>query len=129
MLGAGHMIEQERPVEVNRQPTKIHQWSVTHYLYAVLGSTVTRNCPDCDVAAKFRPSLAPALVSDRSWELSGFLDGARLGRATPFVAGDKDAVIEFYDAYQTLESTRRTWRRRSCSAAPATGPSRSVQPR
>jgi pimeloyl-ACP methyl ester carboxylesterase len=33
-----------------------------------------------------------------------FLDGARLGHATPFVAGDKGAVIEFYaDAYQTLE--------------------------
>jgi hypothetical protein len=40
--------------------TKIHQWSVTRYLYAVLGSTVTENCPDCDVAVKFRPSLAPA---------------------------------------------------------------------
>ena len=27
-----------------------------------------------------------------------------MGQATPFVAGDKDAVIEFYaDAYQTLE--------------------------
>ena len=27
-----------------------------------------------------------------------------MGQATPFVAGDKDAVIEFYaEAYQTLE--------------------------
>jgi pimeloyl-ACP methyl ester carboxylesterase len=41
---------------------------------------------------------------DRAWELSGFLDGARLGQATPFVAGDRDAVIEIYaEAYQTLE--------------------------
>ena len=56
------------------------------------------------MAVKFRPSRGAGLVSDRSWELSGFLDGARLGQATPLVAGDKDAVIEFYaEAYQTLE--------------------------
>jgi pimeloyl-ACP methyl ester carboxylesterase len=42
---------------------------------------------------------------DRGWELSGFLDGAKLGQPTLFVAGDKDAVIEFYaDAYQALET-------------------------
>lgn len=42
---------------------------------------------------------------DRGWELSGFLDGATLGQPTLFVAGDKDAVIEFYaDAYQALET-------------------------
>ena len=70
----------------------------------MLGSTVTGNCPDCDVAVKFRPSLGAGLVSDRAWELSGFLDGARLGQVTPLVAGDKDAVNEFYaEAYQTLE--------------------------
>ncbi|MGB6562623.1 MAG: alpha/beta hydrolase [Candidatus Binataceae bacterium] len=41
---------------------------------------------------------------DRAWELSGFLDGARLVQPTLFVAGEKDAVVEFYaDAYQTLE--------------------------
>lgn len=41
---------------------------------------------------------------DRAWELTGFLDGARLGQPTLFVAGDKDAVVEFYaDAYRTLE--------------------------
>jgi pimeloyl-ACP methyl ester carboxylesterase len=41
---------------------------------------------------------------DRVWELSGFLDGAKLGQPTLFVAGDKDAVVEFYaDAYQALE--------------------------
>jgi len=42
---------------------------------------------------------------DRMWELTGFLDGARLAQPTLFVAGDKDAVIEFYaDAYQALEA-------------------------
>jgi pimeloyl-ACP methyl ester carboxylesterase len=42
---------------------------------------------------------------DRAWELTGFLDGARLGQPTLFVAGDKDAVVEFYaDAYQALEA-------------------------
>jgi pimeloyl-ACP methyl ester carboxylesterase len=41
---------------------------------------------------------------DRAWELTGFLDGARLGQPTLFVAGERDAVVEFYaDAYQTLE--------------------------
>ncbi|HEY2526186.1 MAG TPA: alpha/beta hydrolase [Candidatus Binataceae bacterium] len=41
---------------------------------------------------------------DRMWELTGFLAGARLAQPTLFVAGDKDAVIEFYaDAYQALE--------------------------
>jgi pimeloyl-ACP methyl ester carboxylesterase len=41
---------------------------------------------------------------DRAWELTGFLDGARLGQPTVFVAGERDAVVEFYaDAYQTLE--------------------------
>ena len=41
---------------------------------------------------------------DRAWELTGFLDGARLGQPALFVAGEKDAVVEFYaDAYQTLE--------------------------
>ncbi len=56
------------------------------------------------MAVKFRPSRGAGLVSDRAWELSGFLDGARLGQVTPLVAGDKDAVNEFYaEAYQTLE--------------------------
>jgi len=42
---------------------------------------------------------------DRMWELTGFLDGARLAQPTLFIAGDKDAVVEFYaDAYQALEA-------------------------
>jgi pimeloyl-ACP methyl ester carboxylesterase len=42
---------------------------------------------------------------DRMWELTGFLDGARLAQPTLFIAGDKDAVIEFYaDAYHALEA-------------------------
>jgi pimeloyl-ACP methyl ester carboxylesterase len=42
---------------------------------------------------------------DRGWELTGFLDGAKLQQPLLFVAGDRDAVIEFYaDAYQALES-------------------------
>jgi pimeloyl-ACP methyl ester carboxylesterase len=42
---------------------------------------------------------------DRAWELTGFLDGAKLGQPTLFVAGDKDAVVEFYaDSYQALEA-------------------------
>lgn len=42
---------------------------------------------------------------DRAWELTGFLDGAKLGQPTLFVAGEKDAVVEFYaDAYQALEA-------------------------
>jgi pimeloyl-ACP methyl ester carboxylesterase len=41
---------------------------------------------------------------DRDWELTGFLDGAKLDQPTLFVAGERDAVIEFYaDAYQALE--------------------------
>jgi pimeloyl-ACP methyl ester carboxylesterase len=41
---------------------------------------------------------------DRNWELAGFLDGAKLDQPTLFVAGERDAVIEFYaDAYQALE--------------------------
>jgi pimeloyl-ACP methyl ester carboxylesterase len=41
---------------------------------------------------------------DRAWELTGFLDGAKLPQPLLFVAGDKDAVVEFYaDAYQGLE--------------------------
>jgi pimeloyl-ACP methyl ester carboxylesterase len=41
---------------------------------------------------------------DRVWGLSGFLDGAKIGQPTLFVAGDKDAVVEFCaSAYQALE--------------------------
>jgi pimeloyl-ACP methyl ester carboxylesterase len=41
---------------------------------------------------------------DRDWELTGFLDGAKLNQPTLFVAGERDAVIEFYaDSYQALE--------------------------
>jgi pimeloyl-ACP methyl ester carboxylesterase len=41
---------------------------------------------------------------DRNWDLAGFLDGAKLDQPTLFVAGERDAVIEFYaDAYQALE--------------------------
>jgi len=41
---------------------------------------------------------------DRTWELMGFLDGAKLGQPTLFIAGDKDAVVEFYgEAYRALE--------------------------
>jgi epoxide hydrolase A/B len=42
---------------------------------------------------------------DRAWEMTGFLDGAKLGQPTLFVAGDKDAVVEFYAAaYQAFEA-------------------------
>jgi pimeloyl-ACP methyl ester carboxylesterase len=42
---------------------------------------------------------------DRMWELTGFLDGALLAQPTLFIAGDKDAVVEFYaDACQALEA-------------------------
>jgi pimeloyl-ACP methyl ester carboxylesterase len=41
---------------------------------------------------------------DRIWELTGFLDGAKLDQPTLFVAGERDAVVEFYaDAYKALE--------------------------
>ena len=41
---------------------------------------------------------------DRNWELTGFLDGAKLDQPTLFVAGERDAVVEFYaDPYQALE--------------------------
>jgi len=41
---------------------------------------------------------------DRAWELMGFLDGAKLNQPTLFIAGEKDAVVEFYaEAYQALE--------------------------
>ena len=53
----------------------------------------------------FRAALNWYRNIDRGWELTGFLAGATLGQPTLFVAGDKDAVIEFYaDAYQTLEA-------------------------
>lgn len=53
----------------------------------------------------FRGGLSWYRNIDRMWELTGFLDGARLAQPTLFVAGDKDAVIEFYaDAYQALEA-------------------------
>src|SRR5260370_27943132 len=43
---------------------------------------------------------------DRFWELTPFLDGARLAQPTLFVAGDKDPVIEFaVNAYQSLEAS------------------------
>jgi pimeloyl-ACP methyl ester carboxylesterase len=53
----------------------------------------------------FRGALNWYRNIDREWELTGFLAGARLAQPTLFVAGDKDAVIEFYaDAYQALEA-------------------------
>ena len=43
---------------------------------------------------------------DRFWELTAFLDGAKLAQPTLFVAGDKDSVIEFYaEAYRSLEAS------------------------
>jgi pimeloyl-ACP methyl ester carboxylesterase len=52
----------------------------------------------------FRGALNWYRNIDRDWELTGFLDGAKLDHPTLFVAGERDAVIEFYaDAYQALE--------------------------
>ena len=52
----------------------------------------------------FRGALNWYRNIDRNWELTGFLDGAKLDQPTLFVAGERDAVIEFYaDAYQALE--------------------------
>jgi pimeloyl-ACP methyl ester carboxylesterase len=73
-------------------------------LYAVLGSTVTENCPDCDVAVKFRPSLARLSKRSRFGNWTGFSTARDWDSRRWFVAGDKDAAIEFYaEAYQTLE--------------------------
>lgn len=53
----------------------------------------------------FRGALNWYRNIDRLWEESGFLDGARLMQPTLFVAGEKDAVVEFYgDAYRALEA-------------------------
>jgi epoxide hydrolase A/B len=53
----------------------------------------------------FRGALNWYRNIDRAWEMTGFLDGAKLAQPTLFVAGDKDAVVEFYAAaYQTLEA-------------------------
>src|SRR5260370_14721016 len=42
---------------------------------------------------------------DRFWELTPFLDGARLAQPTLFVVGDNDPVIEFLaNAYQSMEA-------------------------
>jgi pimeloyl-ACP methyl ester carboxylesterase len=52
----------------------------------------------------FRGALNWYRNIDRDWELTGFLDAAKLDQPTLFVAGERDAVIEFYaDAYQALE--------------------------
>jgi pimeloyl-ACP methyl ester carboxylesterase len=52
----------------------------------------------------FRGALNWYRNIDRAWELTGFLNGAKLGQPTLFIAGDKDAVVEFYaEPYQTLE--------------------------
>lgn len=43
---------------------------------------------------------------DRNWALTPFLDGAKLRQPTLFVAGDRDAVIEFWsDAVDVMETT------------------------
>ncbi len=43
---------------------------------------------------------------DRNWALTPFLDGAKLRQPTLFVAGDRDAVIEFWsDEVDTMETT------------------------
>ena len=42
---------------------------------------------------------------DRNWALTPFLDGAKLLQPTIFIAGDKDAVIEFWDEeFNALET-------------------------
>src|ERR1700722_14210887 len=52
----------------------------------------------------FRGALNSYRNIYRAWELTGFLNGAKLGQPTLFIAGDKDAVVEFYaEPYQTLE--------------------------
>ncbi len=41
---------------------------------------------------------------DRNWALTPFLDGAKLRQPTIFIAGDRDAVIEFWrEAFDALE--------------------------
>ncbi len=41
---------------------------------------------------------------DRDWALTPFLDGARLRQPTLFIAGDRDAVIEFWrEAFDAME--------------------------
>ncbi|HLK87745.1 MAG TPA: alpha/beta hydrolase [Candidatus Binataceae bacterium] len=53
----------------------------------------------------FRGALNWYRNIDRGWELTGFLDGARLAQPTLFIAGEKDAVIEFYaDACGALKN-------------------------
>ena len=40
---------------------------------------------------------------DETWELTGFLEGAKLRQPSLFIAGDKDPVIEFYaDWYKNI---------------------------
>ena len=45
---------------------------------------------------------------DETWELTGFLEGAKLRQPSLFIAGDKDPVIEFYaDWYKNIAEIMR----------------------
>jgi pimeloyl-ACP methyl ester carboxylesterase len=42
---------------------------------------------------------------DRNWELTSFLDGAKMQQPTLFIAGDRDAVLGFWGEYvEAMES-------------------------
>ncbi|HLJ50861.1 MAG TPA: alpha/beta fold hydrolase [Bryobacteraceae bacterium] len=57
--------------------------------------------------------------TDRNWSLTPFLDGAKLLHRTLFIAGEKDAVLEFLDEeYEALdENVPNLWRKELISGA------------
>jgi pimeloyl-ACP methyl ester carboxylesterase len=56
---------------------------------------------------------------DRNWELTPFLDGARIPQPTLFVAGEKDPVLDFLgDEFAALETNvPRLWKKALISGA------------
>jgi pimeloyl-ACP methyl ester carboxylesterase len=53
----------------------------------------------------FRGGINSYRNFDRSWEVTRFLDGAKIIRPTVFGAGDRDVVLDMRpDAYKNLEN-------------------------
>ena len=82
----------------------------TGFLPDVLPAWLTEQ--DLDVFTRefqrtgFRGGLNWYRNIDRNWELTSFLNGAKIGQPALFVAGDLDAVIAMYArAFETLETS------------------------
>jgi len=65
---------------------------------------------------------------DRNWELTPFLDGAKMQQPTLFIAGDRDGVLGFWgEEVEAMELNVPNLKRKVILPVSAIGPSRRAQ--